>query len=604
MKTATKKCRLSATKLLLWALLFCPLGAVADNQQTKAIPSLLQANSHPYFAHLYSLEEQKTLQALYQLNGNQLLWFSVKHPVKTINELLAFYTDAPIQGLIATDYNHTQLEQQWHKLQQSKASLSQFLAFDTALSLTFLRYLNDLHYGRIAPKQQNFYLKPKISIDFASRIYTAIKTESIPQLAQDIEPKLPPYLQLKIALKKYRYLNTQLKEPVHFNFERTLRPGDRSTQVGKLQNYLNALNNTSLTPHIETDKNPYSKIDNTYTGSVVTKVRNLQADYNVESDGVIGQQTLELLNTPLSKRIEQIELSMERLRWLPEQGAGPFILVNIPAFQLWAYDTNKVHHENLNMKVIVGKSYAGDKGPDKTLTLQTPIFSGDMSYLVFRPYWNIPYSILTEEILPLLEPDPTYLERNDLEIVANFSHQAISLPGTPENIQRLYTKQLYLRQRPGRKNALGHIKFMFPNNYNIYLHDTPGTSLFSQTKRDFSHGCIRVEKPNALALFALRNNSGWTEQKIAEAMYSDAPSIVNLEQKIPVLIFYTTALATQFGVSFYPDIYAHDNALKIAIAARSQNLATRTTTLLPTSDSASIYMHKIRVGVVPHSPST
>jgi len=576
MKTTTKKARLNANKLLLWALLLCPLGANADNKHTTAITqSLLQANSHPYFVNAYSLKEQKALQSLYQLNENQLLWFSVEHPAKTINQLLTLYADAPEQGLIATDYAHLKLEKQWHTLQQSKPSLSQFLAFDTALSLTFLRYLNDLHDGRVLPKNQKFHLKPKSAIDFASKIYTAMKTESVFELAQNMEPKLHPYQQLKIVLKKYRHLNAQLKKPVHFNFERTLRPGDWSTQVSKLQDYLNALNSPSLTPKIETDQNQDTEIDNTYTGSVVTKVRNLQADYNLESDGVIGRQTLELLNTPMSKRIEQIELSMERLRWLPEQRPGPFILVNIPAFQLWAYNIGKTQNDHLSMKVIVGKSYAANKDEDKTLSLQTPIFSGNISYLVFRPFWNIPYSILAEEIFPLLERDPTYLERNDLEIVANFSHQATPLPSTPENIKQLYSKQLHLRQRPGRKNALGHIKFMFPNNYNIYLHDTPVTSLFSHSKRDFSHGCIRVENPGALALFALRNNSAWTKEKIAEAMYSDAPSIVNLEQKIPVLIFYSTALATKSGVSFYPDIYDHDNDLKTAISERSQSLAAR-----------------------------
>ncbi|MCF7971253.1 MAG: L,D-transpeptidase family protein [Methylococcaceae bacterium] len=559
----TKTTKLNSSKLLLWVLFLCPLSADAESQ------SLPQANSSAYFLNPYSLKEQKALETLYQLNENQLLWFNTRHPVKTINQLLALYADAPAQGLTATDYSQRLLEKEWHKLQQSKPSLAQFLAFDTALSLTFLRYLNDLHDGRIPPEKQNFHLKQKSAIDFASSLYTAIKKESVLELVHNMEPKLAPYQHLKIALKKYRDLNTQLREPVHFDFGRTLRPGEHSTQVGKLRNYLNSINNPSLTPQIEADKNQ----DNTYTGSVVDKVRKLQTDYNLKSDGVIGKQTLELLNTPPSKRIKQIELSMERLRWLPEQAPGPFILVNIPAFRLWVYDTDEALNSDLSMKVIVGKSYASNKSKGKTLSLQTPIFSGDMSYLVFRPYWNIPRSILTEEILPSLERDPTYLDRHDLEIVQNFSHEAKALPNTPENINRLYTKQLHLRQRPGRKNALGHIKFIFPNSYNVYLHDTPGTSLFNRTKRDFSHGCIRVENPSALALFALRHNTGWTEKKISEAMYSDAPSIINLEQKIPVLIFYTTALATKSGVSFYPDIYAHDDALITALAKRSQDLA-------------------------------
>jgi len=261
MKTTAKKARLNASHLLLWALLLCPLGANAGNKHTIATTqSLLQANSHPYFVNAYTLKEREALQSLYQLNEYQLLWFSVKHPVKTINQLLNLYANAPTQGLIAADYAYIKLEKQWRTLQQSKPSLQQFLAFDSALSLTFLRYLNDLHDGRVPPERQNFYLKPKSAIDFVSRIYTAIKTESVFELAQNMEPKLHPYQQLKIALKKYHHLNAQLKEPVHFNFDRTLRPGDWSTQVGKLQNYLNALNSPSLTPKIKTNQNTKTTI--------------------------------------------------------------------------------------------------------------------------------------------------------------------------------------------------------------------------------------------------------------------------------------------------------------------------------------------------------
>ena len=198
---------------------------------------------------------------------------------------------------------------------------------------------------------------------------------------------------------------------------------------------------------------------------------------------------------------------------------------------------------------------------------------------MFSPYWNIPKSILRQEILPLLEKDPEYLQKNNMQIVSRFAHDAPVYAINEDNIRRLYSGQLHLRQRPGRKNALGHIKFIFPNDYSIYLHDTPAHSLFKNSKRDFSHGCIRVENPNKLAQFVLRSQPEWDAIKIKETMRARKPKIVDVKNKIPVLIFYSTAFANQTGVAFYPDIYAHDSALMYALAQRSQHFATLHTSM-------------------------
>jgi len=269
---------------------------------------------------------------------------------------------------------------------------------------------------------------------------------------------------------------------------------------------------------------------------------------------------------------------MERLRWTPEQ-QGPFIVVNIPAFQLWAYQSAQNQDDILNMKVIVGKSQHRGKEKDRK-KLQTPVFTAELRYLVFSPYWNIPDSILNNEILPLLEKKPDYIQNNNMEIVSQFSHSASVYATNEENINRLHSGELNLRQRPGRKNALGHIKFIFPNNYNIYLHDTPARSLFRRSKRDFSHGCIRIENPDKLAQFVLRNQPEWDAIKINKAMRARKPSIVDIKQKIPVLIFYNTASANKGEVDFYPDIYDHDSTLKSALEQRSALFSTLHTSLL------------------------
>lgn len=530
-----------------------------------------------YFNKPPTKEEAETLVNLYQLNNNQLLWFNIESPITRINQLLTIFSQAKDQGLEPADYNIKNLNSHWLKLLQGNQSFLEFSNFDQALNLTFLRYLNDLHYGRIAPKSIGYHLPKKQPNNLAKPIFNAIQDNAIDTLISSSEPNHDTYKKLKIALKKYHSLNSLWNSPLEFNFEESLRPGDWSTQVSRLRHYLKLLQSSPITAS-QTSTSP----DNSYIGEIVNSVRTLQKTHNLINDGIIGKQTLAVLNTPLSHRIKQIELSMERLRWLPEQQAGPNIFVNIPAFRLWANNPH-LENDNLNMKVIVGKTKKRVKDKKKYTTpeqieaeaksLQTPVFTADLSFLVFKPYWNIPKNILQKEILPNLEKNPAYLEQHNMEIVPYFSHHTEVLPNNEKNISQLYTDQLRLRQRPGNKNALGDIKFIFPNDYAIYLHDTPFKNLFRYTKRDFSHGCIRVESPQALAKFILKNRNNWNKNKTKAILKTKEPTIVGvLSSKIPVVIFYTTVLPSETGVSFYPDIYDLDKALIAALTARSQTI--------------------------------
>lgn len=577
-----KMTRRIKTSFLLSLALLCSLSsAYAALTPSVTTSFLLNSKNHPYFLKPYTQEEHQTLSKLYRLNQGELLWLSSEHPLQLIDQLLALYSHAETQGLSKTDYASRYLKIQWQKLKQNNPDFHEFAIFDTALSLVFLHFLNDLHYGRVAPESHGFRLQQKKVIDFSRLIFNAVQSNSISALVENMQPQLAQYQQLKTALAQYRRLNHHFGQPLQFNFNRAIRPGDWSTQISGLNYYLEALN-TPLDHPIPTR----NKSSNTYTANIATKIRNLQANNNLLSDGIIGKQTLAALNTPLDKRIAQIELAMERLRWLPEQQSGPLIVVNIPAFQLWAYNSEAMQVDILNMRVVVGKAVNEVKieGQDKEAAegeisaLQTPVFTAELSYIVFNPYWNIPKSILTKEILPLVEQDPDYLQHNNMEIVPRFSHQATVLPINKENISRLYSGELHLRQRPGRKNALGHIKFIFPNNHKVYLHDTPALSLFKRNQRDFSHGCIRVEDPNALARFVLQKQPEWSSEKIQQTITNEETGIVDLVQKIPVLIFYTTALATKTGVAFYPDIYDHDPQLISALTERSQLLAVPTLT--------------------------
>jgi murein L,D-transpeptidase YcbB/YkuD len=273
-------------------------------------------------------------------------------------------------------------------------------------------------------------------------------------------------------------------------------------------------------------------------------------------DGVIGESTFAHLNTTTAERVEQIELALERLRWLPDVKDEPIALVNVPAFELWALDpTHPDQRIALEMRVVVGKA----------INKQTPAFRGDMHYAVMSPYWNVPYSVAVNEMLPRLAREPDYLVTRDLEIVREFSWDAEVLPATADNIAAIRSGKLKIRQRPGPRNSLGTVKFIFPNSNNVYLHDTPAHQLFERTRRDFSHGCVRVENPQALAEWVLRDQEEWTPERIESARNGDSPTRVNLTTSLPVIIFYTTVMADEEQPHFYDDIYGHDAALEAAL---------------------------------------
>jgi murein L,D-transpeptidase YcbB/YkuD len=263
----------------------------------------------------------------------------------------------------------------------------------------------------------------------------------------------------------------------------------------------------------------------------------------------------------MAQRVRQIELTLERWRWLPAFDTPP-IIVNIPQFRLFAFRTTEDRFVDiLQMPVIVGQAYPRSR---------TPVFVGEMKYIIFRPYWDVPRSITVREMLPEIHTHADYLQRNNLEIVRGQSDAATVMSPTSATIAALAAGQLRLRQRPGDDNALGLIKFAFPNAHDVYLHSTPARRLFLQSRRAFSHGCIRVSDPIALAAYVLRNNAGgWDEEKIGTAMRANNSARVNLAQPIRVMVLYGTAMATEAGpIQFFDDIYGHDRKLEALLDLR------------------------------------
>jgi murein L,D-transpeptidase YcbB/YkuD len=233
-------------------------------------------------------------------------------------------------------------------------------------------------------------------------------------------------------------------------------------------------------------------------------------------------------------------------------------MVNIPSFELFGFsDGFESGKPDIMMKVIVGEAVDGRR---------TPVFSADMTYVVFRPHWNLPYKIAVKEMLPGALRNPGYLARRNLEIVSGFgSNPAVYAP-TYENLQRVSSGALKLRQKPGPKNALGLVKFAFPNQNDVYLHSTPNQGLFGRDRRDFSHGCIRVGDPVGLAEWVLKDEPEWTRVRIQQAMNGRDPKMVTLARPIPVYIFYSTVLADEDGKAmFFEDLYGHDRILQSLI---------------------------------------
>jgi len=257
--------------------------------------------------------------------------------------------------------------------------------------------------------------------------------------------------------------------------------------------------------------------------------------------------------TPLTNKIDRLELALERWRWIPLGNQQPVIVVNVPEFQLRAYDEE--HNGVMTMRVLDGKANGKN---------DTPLFGGRMQSVIFRPYWNVPASIERAELLPRIEGNPGYISSHAYEVV-----DANGRVAGGDVVSGLRSGRLGIRQRPGAHNALGLVKFNFPNEYDVYMHDTPMVKLFSKERRDLTHGCIRVQKPEELAEWALRFNSGWDKDEIHAAMEGSRTVPVNLAHPFPVFIVYITAIADENGEAhFFEDIYGRDEALRQALAQR------------------------------------
>ena len=487
------------------------------------------------------------LQKFYEPTGYAPAWIQGNAPSAQASAMIGLFRDAWRKGLEPEDYDASRWEARIRGMQGGVASTADF---DVAMTVCTMRYISDLRIGRINPKHFQFGLSvEEKKYDLASFVRDRLLTASdLSAVAISVEPPFPTYRRTEQALARYVELarhDSGEKLPLT---AKPVEPGQPYAGVPRLISLLHAVGD------LPADVQPADA--NIYDARLAESVKRFQLRHGLDADGRLGPATVKQLNVPLSDRVQQLKITLERWRWLPEEFPAPPIIVNIPDFRLRVLEEgNRIA---LEMRVVVGKS----------MRTQTPVFSRDMTYVVLRPYWNVPPSILRGEIIPAIKRDRNYIAKKNFEVTTNDGKVVTSGEISDDVLAGLQAGKYMVRQKPGPANALGLIKLMFPNEYNVYLHSTPAPELFSRSRRDFSHGCIRVEKPAELGAWALRNNPGWTLERVQQGMQSGPDNqTVTLAKKVPVFIVYGTAVAYENDeVHFYDDIYGHDAKLAAALA--------------------------------------
>ncbi len=481
------------------------------------------------------------------------LWFAQGAPKPVALQALALLAAAPEDGLDSEDYGAAALAQAITS--SSPAAPPEIAAgLEARLTAAMQRYLADLHGGRVDPRKvhADFDVAPA-PFDPAAYLQAALSAQRLPQAVTEAAPALGLYTGLRRALASYRELEklTVWQLPLPPLPRKKLLPGEDWTGTPALLQRLVALG----------DLAPDTALPLTYDGALVEAVKAFQARHGLEVDGVIGLDTWQQLAVTPAARVRQIELTLERLRWTPLLSGHRMVVVNVPEFMLRAYEVKDGRVTmRLESRIIVGTA----------LKTGTPLFDEAMRFIEFSPYWNVPSSIARKELVPRLRRDPGYFQREGFEFVGRDGRVLADL--SAGHLDGVLSGQLRLRQRPGVKNALGAIKFVFPNNDNIYLHDTSAPQLFDRARRDFSHGCIRVEEPVALAKFVLQDDPEWSEQRIRDAMTKGQSATVRLKETLPVVIAYSTVIVKGSKVHFLRDLYGHDRLLDQALRQHSAKL--------------------------------
>ncbi len=535
--------------------------APTDSAERAARRALVESGVHPAMRWARLDDVRHTLTALYDSSDRgvgQPLWLADGTLTEQARALMRVLGDASSAGLAPADYDAgrlgalaTWLETPYHRA-----------AFDVALSANAVRFLRALHEGRIDPRDAHAALKiPRPPFDAGAAVRALASSRDVAADVAAHEPPFVHYALVKASLARMRALaaETTLTRLPPLPDNSALREADTWLGTPQLVRLLSALGDAPL-PSVPSTPDSMAAGDTLQlTAPVIDALRRFQRRTGLDADGVLGRGTYAMLTRPVADKVRALELTLERWRWLPHAFGAPPLIVNVPAFRLYAFaGEGDDEQELLRMDVVVGRAF----------DTRTPIFSDTLTTIAFSPFWDVPASITRGEILPRARRDAGYLARNRYDIVRGDRDDAPSLGTGPDAVAELAAGRARLRQLPGAQNSLGRVKFLFPNSFNVYFHDTPAQAVFERARRDASHGCIRLADPVALARLLLADDPSWTDERIAEAMSRTRPVYVRLRRPRPVFLLYATAMTTQDGETrFYPDIYGFDEQLARRLAA-------------------------------------
>ncbi len=490
--------------------------------------------------------DYETIVATFYDDRNyEVAWTRDGAPTASAKGFIQAFQDAASKGLIPEDYDAPR----WADRVQALNSKSDdaISLFDVAMTVNVMRYISDLRIGRVNPSRFNFEIpvqdKKYDLAEFVSD--NAVDATDVPKLIVGVEPDSEEYRQTEAALAHYMALARQQGE-AHADPLPTVQ---KAVSVGGSYPALPALlTRLQLEGDAEATATLSSPNTTTFDSSLSDAVKHYQHRHGFTEDGKLTPQTIQSLNVPMDFRVAQLQDSLERWRWLPEPYLHARLMVNLPEFVLRGFDPD--HKLDFTMRVVVGKVMGQH---------ETPVFTHMMKYLVFRPYWSVPVDIARKELVPHMASNHGYLASKNFEVTNNKG-----VLQTDYTAKQVAQGAVMVREKPGPKNSLGLVKFIFPNQYDIYLHSTPAVSLFEQTRRDFSHGCIRVQKPADLAAWVLQGQGDWDLDKVQEAMNSGPDNkTVSLKTPLPIVIFYLTAIVEDGGeVHFFDDIYGYDSEMQ------------------------------------------
>ena len=514
-----------------------------EKVDTTKLPNLRWPNFSDY---------EKTVATFYDDRNYEVAWTRDGAPTPTAVAFMQQFRDAGAKGLFPEDYDASRWDAREQALKSKSADAISL--FDVAMTVNVMRFLSDLHVGRVNPSHFNFEIPVQDKrYDLAEFVSdNAVDASDVPKLVAGVEPDSDEYRQTEQALVQYLVLAKQQEqanaEPLP-TVAKTVSAGGSYPEAAALLTRLRLEGDAPAGEAAQGASASHDPAFAVFNDALSEAVKHYQGRHGIAADGKLTAQTIKSLNVPLTVRVIQLQDSLERWRWLPDPYLHPRLMVNLPEFLLRGYDPD--HKLDFTMRVVVGQAKDNHA---------TPVFTHMMKYLVFRPYWNVPVDIARKELVPHIQASPGYLSTKNFEVTTNKG-----LVLTDYTARQVSQGMVMVRERPGPKNSLGLIKFMFPNQYDIYLHSTPAVSLFERARRDYSHGCIRVQKPADLAVWVLQGNNGgnsgdWDLDKVNEAMNSGPDNkTIALKTPLPIVIFYLTAIVAEDGQAhFFDDIYGYD----------------------------------------------